>query len=136
LLNKYNVNFSMDILFSLPHQTLDILKQDIEKALEFNPKHISTYYLNVHENNPLSKNRADDETQVEMFRTIEKVLEANNIHRYEISNYARPGFESRHNLIYWNDQPYWGVGLSAHSFLNEESSEWGTRFFNPKSYDG
>ncbi len=134
LLNKYDLNFSMDILFSLPHQTLEILKKDLMRALEYNPRHISTYYLNVPESNRLSENRADDETQVHMFKIIEQTLKENNVQRYEISNYAVPEFESKHNLIYWNDQPYWGIGLSAHSFLKHPP--WGIRFFNPKSYSG
>lgn len=137
LLNRFNLNFSMDILFSLPHQTLDILKVDIQKALDFKPKHISTYYLNVPEKNLLSKNRANDEVQVEMFKTIERSLQEGGLKRYEISNYAIAGYESRHNLLYWKDRSYWGVGLSSHSFIShKDSPPWGTRFFNPKSYDG
>lgn len=135
LLNKHNVNFSMDLLFALPNQTLETLKIDIESSLEFSPKHVSTYYLNVPDKHSLSKDRPNDETQVKMFELIENTLEQNNLKRYEISNYAKPGFESQHNLIYWNDQPYWGIGLSSHSFLPVESP-WGTRFWNPKSYEG
>src|SRR5690606_28871522 len=84
----------------------------------------------------LSKNRPDDDTQVKMFEVIEKTLEDHSLKRYEISNYAKPGFESKHNMLYWTDQPYWGVGLSSHSFLDQDKTNWGTRFWNPKSYDG
>lgn len=136
LLNKYNVNFTMDLLFALPKQTLDTLKRDIQESLKFNPKHVSTYYLNVPDQHKLSQNRPDDDTQVKMFELIEKTLEDHGLKRYEISNYAKPGFESRHNLIYWNDQPYWGIGLSSHSFLEQNTTSWGTRFWNPKSYEG
>jgi oxygen-independent coproporphyrinogen-3 oxidase len=136
LLNKYNVNFTMDLLFALPKQTLENLKRDVEESLKFSPKHVSTYYLNVPDKHSLSIDRPSDETQVKMFELIEKTLEDHSLHRYEISNYAKPGFESRHNMLYWTDQPYWGVGLSSHSFLEQDKTEWGMRFWNPKSYEG
>lgn len=135
LLKKYNVNFSMDLLFALPHQTLETLKMDLEKSLSFSPKHVSTYYLNVPESHSLSQNRPNDDTQVKMFELIEKTLEENSLYRYEISNYAQRGFESRHNMIYWTGQPYWGIGLSSHSFLESPKTPWGIRFWNPKSFD-
>lgn len=134
LLNKYNVNFSMDLLFALPNQTLETLARDIEESLKFQPKHVSTYYLNVPEKHSLSINRPNDDTQVKMFELIEKSLEKHSLHRYEISNYAKFGFESKHNLLYWTDQPYWGIGLSAHSFLEQDSSDWGLRFWNSRTY--
>ncbi len=136
LLNKYDVNFSMDLLFALPNQTLETLKRDIEESLRFSPKHVSTYYLNVPEKHSLSKDRPDDDTQVKMFEIIESTLEEYSLHRYEISNYAKSGFESKHNLLYWTDQTYWGIGLSSHSFLDQDKTAWGTRFWNPKSYEG
>jgi oxygen-independent coproporphyrinogen-3 oxidase len=136
LLNKYNVNFTMDLLFALPKQTLENLKKDIEESLKFSPKHVSTYYLNVPDKHDLSKNRPTDDIQVKMFELIETTLENHSLHRYEISNYAKPGFESKHNLLYWTDRPYWGIGLSSHSFLEQEKTDWGMRFWNPKSYEG
>lgn len=136
LLNKYSVNFSMDLLFALPRQTLETLKKDIQSSLQFNPKHVSTYYLNVPDQHSLSRGRPDDDTQVKMFELIEDTLEEHSLHRYEISNYAKSGFESKHNLIYWTDQPYWGIGLSSHSFLEQGKTPWGVRFWNPKSYEG
>lgn len=136
LLNKYDVNFSMDLLFALPKQTLETLKRDVEESLKFSPKHVSTYYLNVPEKHSLSKDRPSDDTQVKMFEVIEKTLEEHSLKRYEISNYAKRGFESKHNMLYWTDQPYWGIGLSSHSFLDLDKTDWGTRFWNPKSYEG
>lgn len=136
LLNKYKVNFTMDLLFALPKQTLETLQSDIEESLKFSPKHVSTYYLNVPDNHSLSKDRPDDDTQVKMFETIENTLKEHSLLRYEISNYATPGFESKHNLLYWTDQPYWGIGLSSHSFLEQDKTSWGTRFSNPRSYEG
>ncbi|MBC7753360.1 MAG: coproporphyrinogen III oxidase family protein, partial [Moraxellaceae bacterium] len=128
LLESYKLNYSFDILFALPTQTLAELEYDLSVASSMGMSHVSPYCLTVPEGHPLSKNRPLDVDQIEMFEMIHKMLVAKNFHRYEISNYAQPGKESRHNLLYWTDQPYWGLGLSAHSYSKE--SDWGTRFWN------
>ncbi len=128
LLESYKLNYSFDILFALPTQTLEELEYDLSVASGMGMSHVSPYCLTVPEGHPLSKNRPLDVDQIEMFEMIHKMLVAKNFHRYEISNYAQPGKESRHNLLYWTDQPYWGLGLSAHSYSKE--SDWGTRFWN------
>lgn len=133
LLNQRNLNFSFDLLFALPTQTLQELDYDLEVALQLGSKHISPYCLTVPEGHPLSKNRPLEEDQVEMFRRIHETLLAKGYLRYEISNYALPGFESRHNNLYWQDKNYWGLGLSAHSY-NKNAGLWGQRFWNPNSY--
>jgi len=130
LMNKKNLNYSFDLLFSLPTQSLDDLKVDLEKVLQFDPSHLSAYCLNVAENHPMNQMRPTDAVQVEMFAEIELRLALQNILRYEISNFAKPGFESKHNLLYWRDHEYWGLGVSAHSYL--KSGRWGARFSNPK----
>lgn len=135
LLQSKKLNCSFDILFALPHQTVDELKYDLDIALDLGMSHISPYCLTVPEGHPLSKNRPLEDDQIEMFDLIDRRLAAKNFLRYEISNYAKPGFESKHNLLYWTDQSYWGVGLSAHSYNNKK---WGTRFWNPhvmKNYE-
>lgn len=128
LLSKRNLNFNFDILFALPHQTIDQLEYDLNKVLEIKPKHVSPYCLTVPSGHPLSANRPSDLVQVEMFDLIEKMLGAHNYDRYEISNFAVPGFESKHNLLYWTDNEYWGLGLSSHSYSKKNS--WGRRFWN------
>jgi oxygen-independent coproporphyrinogen-3 oxidase len=67
-----------------------------------------------------------------MFEVIRKKLSAAGYNQYEISNYALPGFESRHNQLYWEDENYWGVGLSSHSYLKD--GDFGVRFWNPSQY--
>ncbi|MBK7961369.1 MAG: radical SAM family heme chaperone HemW [Bdellovibrionales bacterium] len=131
LLKKYNLNFSFDILFALPSQTKDGLNRDLEIAVELGAKHISPYCLTVPSGHPLSKARPSDEDQVEMFNLIREKLEDFGYVQYEISNFSLPGFESRHNNLYWSDDEYWGLGLSAHSYSRESS--WGTRFWNPSN---
>jgi len=133
LLREMNINFSADVLFALPHQTLEGLSSDLDELLLFRPNHISPYCLTVPEGHPMSKNRAPDEKQAEMFDLIERRLVQASYERYEISNFARDGFESRHNGLYWDDMPYWGLGLSSHSYL--PSHEFGVRFWNPRSME-
>lgn len=133
LLNRYQLNYSFDLLFALPTQTVEELKNDVAIAVELGSKHISPYCLTVPEGHPLSKNRPLDDEQIEMFDTIDRELTARGFSQYELSNYARAGFESQHNLLYWTDQEYWGLGLSAHSY--SKSTTWGSRFWNINSFD-
>lgn len=133
LLRKYNLNFSFDILFALPTQTLDELRHDVQIAIDLGSKHVSPYCLTVPEGHPLSKNRPLDNEQLEMFDIIQTELVKNSFLRYEISNYAHNGYESKHNMLYWTDHEYWGLGLSAHSY--SKNSTWGSRFWNTNSYD-
>lgn len=132
LLRKYKLNFSFDILFALPTQTVDELQHDVRVAVELGSKHISPYCLTVPEGHPLSKNRPLDDEQIEMFSIIHNELSRSSFNRYEISNYAQTGFESQHNLLYWTDQEYWGLGLSAHSYSRKTT--WGSRFWNHNSF--
>lgn len=134
LLARRGVNYSFDILFGLPGQTVEDVKKDILRSLEFQPFHISAYNLTVPSGHPLNKGRASDEQQAEMFHVIEEELRSAGIHCYEVSNFSKPGFESQHNLLYWTDGAYWGLGVGAHSYLPNWASphsRWGVRFWNP-----
>lgn len=131
LLRKYNLNFSFDILFALPSQTFEGLQKDVELALQQGAKHISPYCLTVPDGHPLSKGRPLEDVQVDMFDLIADRLTQSGFKQYEISNFAIPGFESRHNMLYWIDEPYWSLGLSSHSYSKE--SAWGTRYWNLNS---
>lgn len=130
-LKNYGVNYSFDILFALPTQTKDGLKKDLEEVLAFRPNHVSPYCLTVPEGHVLSSNRPLEDDQIEMFEMIKNHLQSAGYRPYEISNFCLPGFESRHNCLYWDDQEYWGVGLSSHSF--KKTLPWGERFWNPNS---
>lgn len=133
LLNN-NLNFSTDLLFALPHQTVAELDEDIDFLLGFRPKHISPYCLTLSKSHPLTALQPLEDLQVEMFGLIYQRLTENGYRQYEISNFSLPGFESKHNLIYWTDQPYLGIGLSAHSYL-KSIGPWGVRFWNSASPD-
>lgn len=128
ILKNLKVNYSFDLLFGLPKQSLDDVRTDVDQALEYNPSHLSAYCLTVPEKHPMNIGRAPDEEQVQMFSVIEDGLRKAGILRYEISNFAKPGAESKHNMLYWTDQEYWGLGVSSHSFLKR--GEFGTRFWN------
>lgn len=133
LLKKNNVNLSFDLLFGLPNQTSVDLLSDLKELLSFSPQHVSLYNLTVPAQHKMNAFRASDEQQADMFQLIDETLSATGIFRYELSNFARPGFESKHNQLYWSDCPYWGIGISSHSYL-PELGLWGTRFWNPTSY--
>lgn len=131
ILKSRNLNYSFDLLFALPNQSLSQLRADLEEVSSFEPPHLSAYCLTVPEGHPMSRGRPPEDEQIEMFHLIEKQLLAIGIEKYEISNFARPGFESRHNLVYWNDRSYWGIGVSAHSY-DREAGPFGERFWNTK----
>lgn len=132
LLADKGVNYSFDLLFGMPGQTLDGVRSDINQAIKFRPSHVSAYNLTVPTGHPLNRGRASDTVQAEMFNVIESELEQDGIFRYEVSNFAKPGFESQHNLLYWTDQPYWGIGVGAHSYIpSDGTAGWGSRFWNP-----
>lgn len=133
LLKKYNLNFSFDLLFALPGQTLDMLRIDLDEVEKFMPSHISPYCLTVPEGHHLNMGRPPEQEQIEMFELIQKKLSSLNYQRYEISNFARDGLTSKHNQLYWDGNTYWGVGLSAHSYT-PEVGDFGARFWNPPGY--
>ncbi len=129
LLRDAQAAFTLDLLFALPSQTVEDVRVDVARAIAFDPTHLSAYCLTVPDHHPMAKGRADDDGQAAMFELIESELKAAGYRRYEISSYAKPGFESRHNHLYWTEGEYWGLGVSAHSFLKR--GEWGLRFWNP-----
>ncbi len=110
-------NISVDLMFGLPNQTLENVKESIEYLLKINPEHISCYSLILHRDT--DKKLPTEEEEREMYHYIVNTLkEAGYIH-YEISNFAKPNFESKHNLIYWNQEEYVGVGAGASSYVND-----------------
>ncbi|MGE0527033.1 MAG: radical SAM family heme chaperone HemW [Bdellovibrionales bacterium] len=133
LLRQAHANYSFDLLFALPGQTRDDLERDLDEVAKFAPPHLSAYCLTVPEGHPMSRGRPPEDDQVEMFAHIETHLGVQGLRKYEISNFARPGFESRHNQAYWKDEPYWGLGLSSHSY-DPDRGPFGTRFWNSKSF--
>ena len=116
-------NISIDLIYGLPNQTLEKWQTNVHKALSCQVQHISAYSLTFEEHSMLTKMKEkglvceqDEEVSLAMFKLLRRELSNQGILPYEISNFARPGYESKHNSSYWNYVPYLGVGPSAHSF--------------------
>jgi len=112
-------NISIDLMYGFPEETLADWEHDIDEALQLQVEHLSAYCLMVEEGTPLHRMGiapTDEETERQMYDLlIEKLTQAGYEH-YEISNFARPGYRSRHNSSYWHDVPYIGLGAAAHSY--------------------
>lgn len=134
LLAQSQVNFSADLILGLPQMTLDKFKADADLLSSFTPSHLSVYLLTVPELHFLNQAMPQDDDLEDLLTLSEPYLNELGFSRYEISNYVhKNGFKSRHNLLHWNDLSYWGVGLGAHSYF-KEMSDWGTRFWNSRTY--
>jgi len=119
-------NISIDLMYGFPGETLDDWRRDIDAALALNAEHISAYCLMVEEGTALHRlgiEAADEETERAMYDMLIDRLSKANYEHYEISNFAQPGYRSRHNSSYWNDTPYVGLGAAAHSY-NRYCRSW------------
>ena len=134
-------NFNLDLIFANPGQTIAELEADIDAALEIQPPHVSAYNLTFEEGTPFHheyrngrmKSLSEDE-EIAMAELIETKLDDAGLQRYEISNYARPNCQSRHNVNYWRYGDYLGLGAGAHSYANANSGELsGVRWSNEKN---
>ena len=127
--NTYNLarecgilNINVDVMYAIPEQTTESLKKTLAAVCELSPEHISAYGLIIEEGTPFYEMRdsldfKDGDTEYEMYRTVTEILASYGYLHYEISNYAKPGFASRHNLKYWHNEQYIGVGISAYSYF-------------------
>lgn len=123
-------NLNLDLIFGLPEQTLEQWQQSLEEILTLSPEHISCYGLQLEEGTPLTSAvekgelvACSEELELAMYQGAIATLKKAGYQHYEISNFARPGFQCQHNIIYWHNQGYLGVGPAAHSYLNH--SRWG-----------
>jgi len=120
-------NISFDLIAGLPGQTIEDWSRNLDEAIAMEPEHLSLYLLEIHEGTPLAeqvrsgrRTPIDDELAAEMYEMMLDRLAAAGYEQYEISNFAKPGFESRHNTKYWRLDPVYGFGVSAHSFDGRE----------------
>jgi len=123
-------NFTVDLMYGLPGLTETEWRNHIQTVIDWNVPHISSYCLTVESNTVLEKRVhkgelrvADDEMQGRQFEILVEMLEDNGILQYEISNFSKQGYQSRHNSNYWKGVPYLGIGPSAHSFQGN-SRQW------------
>ena len=134
--SKYFENLNCDMLIGLPKMEEENFLSQIEYLSSSKVKHISAYMLQVEEGTPLYqivKERPlflpEDDDSVDVYEKMAKLLQENGFERYEVSNFAKKGYECKHNLKYWTGEEYIGFGLSAHSYIN------GVRFANSKKFD-
>ena len=127
-------NINIDLMYALPNQNEEDWKETLEKIVELNPAHISAYSLILEENTELfdmyNRNEfklLDEDTDIVMYEYTINYLKSHGYNQYEISNYAKEGYECNHNILYWKCENYVGIGASASGFLS------GTRYNNVSS---
>lgn len=127
-------NINIDLIFALPGQTIERWKSNIETAVALQTEHISAYSLIFEEGTPLNAmklrgevHETDEDTDAEMYDITMNFLSRSGYRQYEVSNFARPGMECRHNLLYWQGREYISFGPSAHGYIG------GTRYWNVRS---
>lgn len=142
-INTYNLvkevgynNINVDLMLGIPTQTEDELIDSVRKVIKLDPNHISIYSLIVEENTEIKKmidnnelQMISEETERNMYWQTKKMLQKNNFNHYEISNFAKKGYESKHNLDCWNQEEYIGFGLAAHSYIDKK------RFSNTENFN-
>ena len=140
-------NINVDLIAGLPHQTRESWDQSLNELIATGVPHASIYMLEVDEDSRLGNEIIaggqryhahfvpDDDLTADMYEVACERLNGAGILHYEISNFARPGFESKHNLKYWTRQPYLGFGVDAHSMVPAHSGEGAVRFANPDSLE-
>ena len=134
---EYFDNINIDLMTAIPEQTMESLKYNLSKAAELGVSHISCYSLIIEDGTPLYRdynegklNLPDEDTDRDMYAYLCGFLRENGYKKYEISNFAKPGFECRHNLKYWDCMEYIGVGAGAHSYID------GIRYENTRDFLG
>ena len=120
-------NINVDLMIGLPEQSIENIKKSLDKIIDLKPEHISVYSLILEEGTKLYKKYQnkiielpEDEFERHMYWYVKNKLENAGYRHYEISNFARPGFESRHNVNCWKQKEYIGIGLAAHSYIKEK----------------
>ncbi len=127
-------NISVDLMYALPDQTLSRFEESIVRVAELSPEHISLYGLKIEEGTPFWAQREqmtlpEEESELAMYLACSEILSKYDYHKYEISNFSKKGYESRHNLRYWRGEEYLGFGVAAHSYFE------GERFGNSRDLD-
>lgn len=114
-------NINIDLIYGFPKETKKILKQDIKQIMKLKPEHISTYSLILSEHTLLHVNKMEpisEDLDAKFYQILKKKLKRKKYHHYEVSNFSKKGYESKHNLGYWNNLEYYGFGLSASGYID------------------
>lgn len=120
-------NVNIDLMLALPNQTIEILEDSLNKVISLSPEHLSVYSLILEEGTKLydlvesgEAKLVDEDTERKMYWQVKNILEKNEYSHYEISNFAKKGYESKHNLNCWEQKEYLGIGAAAHSYYNKK----------------
>jgi len=119
--------YSIDLIYTRPNQNLDEWIKELAEAIQLSPFHISLYQLIIEKGTPFYKNRVklpDEDLSAEFYNTTRDILEGNRLNFYEISNYAKNGYESKHNMTYWTNGEWIGIGAGAHGRINKGSNRY------------
>lgn len=113
-------NISLDLIFGIPNQSISVFREDLRRAIDLSPEHISSYSLTYEPNTPLTVKqqrgelqKINEDLELQMFEETMEILASNGYEQYEISNYAKPGCQCKHNLVYWNNGSWWPLGPAA-----------------------
>lgn len=137
-------NINLDLIFGIPGQTLDDWRETLKKTIALNPEHISAYGLIPEKGTPIDSDLRsgrlslpDPDLERRMYDEVIRMLEDSGLQQYEISNFARPGFQCIHNIGYWDQSPYIGLGISAASMVRRVPADnecFSVRWTNPSSF--
>lgn len=117
----FNDRYSIDLIYGRPNQNLKEWKDELNEAIQLSPFHISLYQLIIEKGTPFYRNKVqtpNEDIATKLYEETHNILEKNNIFQYEISNYAKNGYECKHNLVYWNNGEWIGIGAGAHGRIN------------------
>lgn len=117
----FNDRYSIDLIYGRPNQNLKEWKNELNEAIQLSPFHISLYQLIIEKGTPFYRNKIqtpNEDIATKLYEETNNILEKNNIFQYEISNYAKNGYECKHNLVYWNNGEWVGIGAGAHGRIN------------------
>lgn len=120
LIKKYFNNINVDLIYALPNETISELKNDLSNIVKLNVNHVSTYSLEIHDNTIFGINKIksiNDEMDGDMYKVICDVLKENGYTHYEVSNFSKDNTYSRHNMVYWHNEEYYGFGLGASGYI-------------------
>ncbi len=117
----FNDKYSIDLIYGRPNQNLKEWKNELNEAIQLSPFHISLYQLIIEKGTPFYRNKVqtpNEDIATKLYEETNNILEKNNIFQYEISNYTKSGYECKHNLVYWNNGEWVGIGAGAHGRIN------------------
>ena len=123
----FNDKYSIDLIYGRPNQNLNEWKEELNEAIKLSPFHISLYQLIIEKGTPFYKNKVqtpNEDIAIKLYEETNNILEKNKIMQYEISNYSKNGYECKHNLVYWNNGEWVGIGAGAHGRINIDKKRY------------